>query len=359
MKYMIVTQTFPPRTGGMQNVMDSISKRLSIHNETHIFPDHYLSREYCNSNLNINIHNNFSTKILRPFIKKILLKLFCKSDDVIICDSWKSVNAIPKNINRIYVFAHGQEFLSKEKKFERIKKSLSRASCIICSSHFTASLIDKLKITNTKRIVIPPTYSLEKLSKQKKRTIKNSEIVSLLTICRLENRKGILPVLRCLSNLDRNKLLKPFQWNICGEGLQFEEIKENIKKLNLSNQVFLIGKINNNLKKNFLESSDIFIMPSHKVNNSIEGFGISYVEAASHRIPSIAGLDGGVSDAVINTKTGWCVDPLNQEQLANVLKEAINDKNKRQKYGFAAEKKFSEDFLGEKVFRKFMDTIRS
>ena len=42
MKYMIVTQTFPPRTGGMQNVMDSISKRLSVSNEIHIFPDHFL-----------------------------------------------------------------------------------------------------------------------------------------------------------------------------------------------------------------------------------------------------------------------------------------------------------------------------
>ena len=356
MKYMIVTQTFPPRTGGMQNVMDSISKRLSIHNETHIFPDHYLSKDYSNSNLNINIHNNFSMKILRPFIKKILLKLFCKSDDIIICDSWKSLNAIPKNINKINVFAHGQEFLSKERKFEKIKKSLSRASCIICSSHYTANLIDKLKITDTKRIIIPPTYSLEKLSKEKKNSRKNS-IVSLLTICRLEKRKGILPVLRCLSNLNKNKLLKPFRWNICGEGLDYKEIKENIRKLNLSDQVFLIGKINNNSKQKFLERSDVFVMPSYKVNDSVEGFGISYVEAAAHRIPSIAGLDGGVTDAVIDTKTGWCVDPLNQEQLENVLKEAINNKDQRQKYGLAAEKKFSEDFLGEKVFRKFMDTI--
>ena len=356
MKYMIVTQTFPPRTGGMQNVMDSISKKLSIHNETHIFPDHYLSKDYSNSNLNINIHNNFSMKILRPFIKKILLKLFCKSDDIIICDSWKSLNAIPKNINKINVFAHGQEFLSKERKFERIKKSLSRASCIICSSHYTASLIDKLKITDTKKIVIPPTYSLEKLSKKKKKSTKNS-IVSLLTICRLEKRKGILPVLRCLSNLDRNKLLRPFQWNICGEGLEFGEIKENIKKLNLSDQVFLNGKINYNLKQKFLECSDVFVMPSYKVNDSIEGFGISYIEAGAYRIPSIAGLDGGVTEAVIDNKTGWCVDPLNQEQLANVLREAINNKDQRQKYGLAAEKKFSEDFLGEKVFRKFMDAI--
>ena len=113
----------------------------------------------------------------------------------------------------------------------------------------------------------------------------------------------------------------------------------------------------NNLKQKFLESSDVFVMPSYKVNESIEGFGISYIEAAAFRIPSIAGLDGGVTDAVIDSKTGWCVDPLNQDQLANVLKDAINNKDLRQKYGLHAEKQFLQRFLGEKVFRKFMDTI--
>ena len=247
--------------------------------------------------------------------------------------------------------------MSKDKKIERIRKSLNRVSCIICSSNYTANLIDKLKITNIKKLVIPPTYSLNKILKKKKKSSENPKKVSLLTICRLERRKGILPVLRCLSNLNKNKLLKPFQWNICGEGLQFEEIRENIKKLNLTDQVFLIGKINNNLKQKFLESCDVFVMPSYKVNGSIEGFGISYIEAAAFRIPSIAGLDGGVTDAVIDKKTGWCVDPLNQDQLANVLKDAINNKDLRQKYGLHAEKQFLQRFLGEKVFRKFMDTI--
>jgi len=38
MKYLIVTQTFPPRTGGMQNVMEAISKKLANDKETHVFP---------------------------------------------------------------------------------------------------------------------------------------------------------------------------------------------------------------------------------------------------------------------------------------------------------------------------------
>ncbi len=357
MKYMIVTQTFPPRTGGMQNVMDSISKRLSVSNETHIFPDHYLSKEYGNTNLNIHIHNNFSPKLFRPFIKKQLVEFICDSSDVIICDSWKSVNAVPKSAKKIFVLAHGQEFLSINKKLNKIKNSLNRATCIICNSSYTADLVNKLKINNKRITIVPPTYALEKSSMKKKVNKNSSEVVNLLTICRLEKRKGIVPVLECLSNLKKNNLLKPFHWNICGYGNQFEEIKDYIKKLDLLDQVKLIGKINENIKQKFLENSDVFVMPSYKVKDTIEGFGISYIEAAAYKIPSIAGIDGGVKDAVIDSKTGWCVNPLNQEKLAKVLKQSINNNTKRFKYGQQAEKKFLEDFLGEKVFRKFMNAI--
>ena len=100
-------------------------------------------------------------------------------------------------------------------------------------------------------------------------------------------------------------------------------------------------------------------MPSYRVKNSIEGFGISYVEAAAYGIPSIAGIEGGVKDAVIDSQTGWCVDPLNPKQLSQTLIEAINNGTKRKKYGIQARKKFLDIFLGEKVFRKFMNTIGS
>ena len=65
MKYLIVTQTYPPRTGGMQNVMASISKRLASIEDTHVFPDHFLSKKNIYINSKIYIHNNFSPKIFR------------------------------------------------------------------------------------------------------------------------------------------------------------------------------------------------------------------------------------------------------------------------------------------------------
>jgi len=357
MRYLIVTQTYPPRTGGMQNVMRAITTKLSSINETHVFPDHYFKLKISNSK--IHIHNNFSPKLLRPFVKKKLVSNIYKDEDIIICDSWKSLNAVPYKAKKIIVFAHGQEFLSIQKKKKRIKDNLNRVNSIVCSSSYTSKLISQLNLTNVPKVVIPPTYSLNKISNYKKNVNKKTDKVSLLTISRLEERKGIIPVLKSLSEMNNNDELKPFFWNICGEGLQANEIKEAIKNLNLSNNAQLVGKVTGNEKQSFLEKADLFIMPSYKVNDSIEGFGISYIEAAAYGVPSIAGIDGGVRDAVIDSETGWCVNPLDKSALSKTLQNAINNKDIREQYGIDAQKKFLDYFLGEKVFRKFMYTISS
>ena len=355
MKYLIVTQTYPPRTGGMQNVMNAISNKLASLNETHVFPDHYFKSK--DSSSKIFIHNNFAPKLIRPLIKKKLVSFIYENEDVVICDSWKSLNAVPSKAKKIIVLAHGQEFLSIKKKRKRIENNLKNVSSIICSSSYTSTLINDLNISKVPRIVIPPTYSLKAITNNRNDILKNTDKVFLLTICRLEERKGIIPVLKSLSEMNNDKVLKPFFWNICGEGLQADEIKKCIKDLNLSKNVKLVGKVNTQEKESFLEKSDLFIMPSYKVNNSIEGFGISYVEAAAYGVPSIAGIEGGVKDAVIDAKTGWCVDPLDGLALTDTLKSAINNKKLREKYGNNAQKKFLDYFLGEKVFRKFMDVI--
>ena len=360
MKYIIITQTFPPRTGGMQTVMTAIAKRLSALKETIVFPDHFVSKDNDISKENFSIYNNFTPKLFRSFVKKLLAYQTIENEDIIICDSWKSINAVPNIANKIIVLAHGQEYLSSNKKYDLIKKSLTRANHIICSSKYTYDLIESLKITDTNKSIIPPTYSLEKINKRLEiKTFKSSNKVHIISITRLEERKGIIPVLKSLGALKKSKSLKPFIWDIFGIGDQKDEIEEVIKALNLVQYVKLKGAITNKDKEYYLSIADLFIMPSYKVEKSIEGFGISYVEAAAYSIPSIAGQEGGVTDAVLDKKTGWCVNPMNQKQLSKVLLEAINNNNKRELLGRQAQEEFLNSFVGEKVFRKFMKSIHS
>lgn len=360
MKYIIITQTFPPRTGGMQTVMTAIAKRLSTLEKTIVFPDHFVSKDHDISKENFSIYNNFTPKLFRSFVKKLLAYQTIENEDIIICDSWKSINAVPNIANKIIVLAHGQEYLSSNKKYDLIKKSLTRANHIICSSKYTYDLIESLKITDTNKSIIPPTYSLEKINKRLEiKTFKSSNKVHIISITRLEERKGIIPVLKSLGALKKSKSLKPFIWDIFGIGDQKDEIEEVIKTLNLAQYVKLKGAITNKDKEYYLSIADLFIMPSYKVEKSIEGFGISYVEAAAYSIPSIAGQEGGVTDAVLDKKTGWCVNPMNQKQLSKVLLEAINNNKKRELLGRQAQEEFLNSFVGEKVFRKFMKSIHS
>ena len=360
MKYIIITQTFPPRTGGMQTVMTAIAKRLSTLEKTIVFPDHFVSKDHDISKENFSIYNNFTPKLFRSFVKKLLAYQTIENEDIIICDSWKSINAVPNIANKIIVLAHGQEYLSSNKKYDLIKKSLTRANHIICSSKYTYDLIESLKITDTNKSIIPPTYSLEKIKKRlETKTFKSSNKVYIISITRLEERKGIIPVLKSLGALKKSKSLKPFIWDIFGIGDQKDEIEEVIKALNLAQYVKLKGAITNKDKEYYLSIADLFIMPSYKVEKSIEGFGISYVEAAAYSIPSIAGQEGGVTDAVLDKKTGWCINPMNQKQLSKVLLEAINNNKKRELLGRQAQEEFLNSFVGEKVFRKFMKSIHS
>ena len=48
-------------------------------------------------------------------------------------------------------------------------------------------------------------------------------------------------------------------------------------------------------------------MPSIIFKKSVEGFGISFIEAASYGVGSIGGKDGGASDAIRHQETGLYV----------------------------------------------------
>ena len=120
MRVIIVTQTFPPRIGGMQSVMSALAKNFSKIIPTYVFPDHNIPNSHPIRSYKIEFNFSKFPKIFRPFIKKIKLKKILKEDDIIICDSWKSLNALPNTNNKIVMLAHGQEFLSKSKKIKLI-----------------------------------------------------------------------------------------------------------------------------------------------------------------------------------------------------------------------------------------------
>ena len=96
-------------------------------------------------------------------------------------------------------------------------------------------------------------------------------------------------------------------------------------------------------------------MPSIISKKSVEGFGISFIEAASYGVGSIGGKDGGASDAIRHQETGLICDGEDINSIyENIVKFFENDNYKI--YGSNAIK-FSENFTWKKIVKKYLDLI--
>ena len=150
-----------------------------------------------------------------------------------------------------------------------------------------------------------------------------------------------------------------FKWDIIGDGPELNALKNESIKLNLQENIIFHGKILSDIEKEkLLEKSDIFLMPSFQDKYSVEGFGLSYVEAAKFGIPSIAGNSGGAKEAIINNNTGWCANTQDNEELTNILIEAITNSKLRNFYGKNALKRFETELNADIVTNQLIDFIK-
>ena len=82
-----------------------------------------------------------------------------------------------------------------------------------------------------------------------------------------------------------------------------QDSSSTLKKLSLENEVAFLKNIDSDLKIALIAEANLFLMPSRVEKKSVEGFGISYIEAGSYGVGSIGGKDGGASDAIAHNKT--------------------------------------------------------
>ena len=87
-------------------------------------------------------------------------------------------------------------------------------------------------------------------------------------------------------------------------------------------------------------------MPSIIHKKSVEGFGIAFIEAASYGVPSIGGIFGGESDAIIDGKTGYMCDGNDLNAIYETLSKSLNNENYKILGSNALE--FSKNLVGIK-----------
>jgi len=363
--FLIVTRNFPPDVGGMQVLMGGLSEGLVNHGPVKVFAFEYPNSEKYDKNSLINIERIKGIKLFRKYRKANLVNDFMSQNQnirAIIVDHWKSLELLKENyLNKFKTICllHSKE-INHEKGTQlnkRMLKSTNKAKFIVANSNFTKELAIKNGIDPSKIHVIFPGIKIPKIIDNKyimeAKKMYSDSFPKIITVARLDKRKGHDKILMVIKNL-KSKFPK-IKYICIGFGDEENNLIKLSKELSLEKEVIFLKDINENLKLALISESNLFLMPSRIEKKSVEGFGISFMEAASYGVGSIGGKDGGASDAISHNKTGLICDG---NDLNSIYTAVINFFENKKFESFGKEAlKFSEDFHWNKIVKNYLNLI--
>tara|TARA_B100000886_G_scaffold177420_1_gene121598 strand:- start:787 stop:1872 length:1086 start_codon:yes stop_codon:yes gene_type:complete len=360
--FLIVTRNYPPDLGGMQNLMEGLSNALLNHGPVKVFADYSDNSEIYDQNSKLNIQRVAGLKIFRKYRKANLIKEFMEQNDLraSFFDHWKSIENIENEMlkkNKSFCLIHSKEINHPvgSSLHKRVLNALAKADYVIANSRFTKELAMKLGVKNVTVINPGCNYpiSVNDEAKSFANEVYGQSSPKLITVSRLDGRKSHQNILMTIKNLlPRFPKLK---YVSIGDGDERKNLEKLKRELKLDNNVKLIFSSTEQEKVALLEKSDVFVMPSVVYKKSVEGFGITYIEAASYGTPSIGGIYGGEGDAIKSGQTGYLCNGNDLNALYDTLsKILLNDHYKE--LGTNA-LNFSKNFSWNIIVKKYIELI--
>ena len=363
--YIILTQCFPSRFGGIESLISNLALTIGKNNKVLVFADRYhilhdtiYDTKY-QERMTVRRYGGIKYFRRRKKIKE--LKLFIQSEKIkcIIADTWKSIELCVDDLNAknipVMCLAHGNELFSNNaNKKERISSTLNKASIIVANSNFTAGLVEQMIGKKPQiKVVYPGANDLRSLEPDTSLHIKGNPV--LLTLSRVEKRKGHFFILQAIQKL--KKQFPNIKYIIAGEGNERTRLQQVVKELDLYDHVLFVGNVNEQQKKQLFEHTTLMVMPTldESYKRSIEGFGIAYLEASFFGIPSVASNLGGTPEAVLHENTGIIID--NHEQLFQTLNDLLLNKKKLKLLGENAQERAEKIFTWDKVVNNYLSTL--
>jgi len=182
-------------------------------------------------------------------------------------------------------------------------------------------------------------------------TYKNGDKVGITLgyIGRLVEGKGLEDLFEAIKIL-KNQNLEFETWNlvIYGSGPLESKFKKLANKLKIDDKIEWRGFIPYSQVPAALAQIDIFVYPSWH-----EGFGRSIMEALAMEKAVVATQVGGITDLINDGENGFLVEPRSPEMLVKTIKELIESKELREKFGKAGREYVSKNYEWYDGIKKF------
>ena len=225
------------------------------------------------------------------------------------------------------------------------------ATHLIANSHASAKFIKK--ISNKKATVIYRGIEEEEISSitpenSLKETCKNKTIITYAG--RLVTGKGVRHLLDAVEPLEKNS----YQLLIIGNGPEKKNLKEQVKKLNITSNVTFLGDLPWQQVIAILKISHIMANPSYN-----EGIPTNVIEAMLSSTAVIATNVGGTTELVTNNTTGLLIPPKDTHALKIALRTLSENPKLRHNYTTNALKQIEGKFSWSNATKQYTNILKS
>lgn len=233
--------------------------------------------------------------------------------------------------------------------------ALRRADAAIAVSRYTQKLALAAGADPARLHLIPPGVDIPRAPAAGERATRPT----LLTVARIGERyKGHDVVLRALPLIRAR--VPDVEWVIIGHGPLRPGLQRAVNDQGLQEAVRFLGNVSDAERDGWLDLAHVFTMPSRVPAGGFagEGFGIVYLEASAHRLPVVAGSEGGTLDAVVDGVTGSLVDPTNHIAVAEAITDMLVDRDRARRIGAAGARR-AQDFAWPLIAARVEELVLS
>jgi phosphatidylinositol alpha-1,6-mannosyltransferase len=350
-RHLLVTNDYPPKTGGIQVYLHELWRRLETGRAVVLTASSHPGAAAFDEDSEIVVERVPARTLFLPTLRAwraIEAAIARHEPDLVLLDPAWPLGLLGPLLSVPYgVIVHGAEATIPSRTpivASSLRFVLKHAVVAICAGSYPEAIVRNNAAEFTPPVIqVPPGVDTMRFTPVD--ASRRSEVRATLDIddddfvvssySRLVPRKGMDTLIRAAARLQGE--VPRLRVVIGGSGRDEARLKKLAERLKAP--VTFLGRIPDDELSDWIGSSDLMVMDcrSRWLGLEQEGFGIVFVEAAATGVAQIAGRSGGSHEAVENGVTGLVLgDPRSDELLAKAILALALDDERRLAYGRAS-----------------------
>jgi phosphatidylinositol alpha-1,6-mannosyltransferase len=370
-RHLLVTNDYPPKTGGIQVYLHELWRRLEPDRAVVLTAASHPDAETFDASSEIVVERIPAKTLFFPTwraMRAIESAIARHQPELVLLDPAWPLGLLGPRLSVPYgVVVHGAEVTAPGRipvVASSLRYVLRNAAVVICAGSYPESEVRRITAENAPPIIqVTPgvdTRRFAPLDPSRRAPVRQSLGITegaflVSSYSRLVPRKGMDTLIRAAARLQPQ--FPDLRVAIGGSGRDEKRLRTLAKRL--GSPVTFLGRVPDEDLSDWLGASDLMVMDcrSRWFGLEQEGFGIVFVEAAATGVAQIAGRSGGSHEAVKNGVTGYVVgDSRSVDLLAQAIRSLMVDDDRRREFARASRalaiKRFEWDTLAARLSRQ-------